>query len=93
MSGIFHGADAATYRHGNEYVTSSSTDNVAKVIAPIEACNTIHVDQLVSTLLVIAKRMFIRRTDDPQPFEVHALDEIRPLDIQSGDEPRILVHR
>ena len=64
--------------------------DVGQVVAAVQAGDDVHVDDLVGALLRSSSRANCCGSPiTAQPFEVDALDQIRPLDVEPRDEPNV----
>ena len=83
---ILDGSDAAAHRQRHKDVARRFLDHRQNIVAAIKRCHGIHVYDLVDAGLVIAPRHRAGLADDPKPFEVNSLDDIRTFDIEPGDD-------
>src|SRR5690606_14844217 len=73
---VVDAANAAADRQRHEDVVRGAADDLEQVVAPVEARDDVHVDELVDSLLVVPAGVCLRIADDAQPLEMNALDEI-----------------
>ena len=79
-------AQPATDGQRDEDLLGRALHDVQQAVAPVEARDDVHVDELVRSVLVVATREVLGPAQNPQAFEVNALDEIRALDVEARND-------
>ena len=68
-------------------------DDVSQCISAVKTGDRIHENNFVDAVFIITQGEFVRIAHNAQAFKMHPLDEVRTLNIESGDDPLEIIER
>ena len=86
MAHILNAAQAAAHADRNIHIIDRFAHNITQIIAVVQACHNVYVEQLVNALLIVCFRKAVRVAQLAQPLQLDALDKVGVFDIKTGDQ-------
>ena len=90
---ILNAAQAAAHADGNIHIIDCFAHNITQIIAVVQACHNVYVEQLVNALLIVCFRKAVRIAQLAQPLQLDALDKVGVFDIKTGDQSYFFLHK